>query len=107
MPSSYERTTSRPRDARREERPAGKRRRFDWPALFGYDFFLSFKLGAYEQGGSQSYASYLARALRERDFEVFFSEDEAPPGAVLDSTLLAALRRSRVLLVVANRAALE
>lgn len=82
-------------------------RRFDWPALFGYDFFISFKLGAYEQGGSQSYASYLARALRERDLEVFFSEDEAPPGGELNATLVAALRRSRVLVVVANETALS
>ena len=36
------------------------------------------------------------RRLRERDFSVFFSEDEAPPGEVLDRTLRAALRRSEV-----------
>ncbi len=86
--------------------PAGHGGRFfNWPALLGYDFFISFKLGAYP-AGTQSYASDLARRLREQDFSVFFSEEEAPPGADLDSTLRKALRRSRVLVVVASRGAL-
>jgi WD40 repeat protein len=80
-------------------------RRINWPALVGYDFFISFKLGAYPLG-AQSYASDLARRLRERDFTVFFSEEEAPPGEVLDSTLRRNLRRSRVLVVIANQGAL-
>ena len=46
--------------------------------LFGYDVFVSFALGGPPRG-SQSYASDLARRLRERDLSVFFSEDEAPP----------------------------
>jgi WD40 repeat protein len=74
-------------------------------AIFGYDFFISFTLGPAPRG-TQSYASDLARQLRERDYTVFFSEDEAPPGAVLDATLRRALRRSRILLVVANSDAL-
>ena len=76
-------------------------RRFDWPWLFGYDFFVSFKLGPYP-AGEQSYASDLTRGLRERDFTVFFSEDEAPAGGYLDETLRKAIKRSRVLVVIAS-----
>ena len=43
--------------------------------LFGYDVFISFALGPSPRG-SLSYASDLARRLRERDFTVFFSEDD-------------------------------
>ena len=74
--------------------------------LFGYDVFISFALGPAPRG-SLSYASDLARRLRERDFSVFFSEDEAPPGEHLDSTLLKALHGSRLLVVIANRGTLE
>ena len=52
--------------------------------VFGYDVFISFALGGPPRG-TQSYASDLARRLRERDFTVFFSEDEASPGAELDA----------------------
>jgi len=69
--------------------------------VFGYDVFISFALGPPPRG-THSYASDLARRLRERDFTAFFSEDEAPPGEQLDRTLLAALRRSRTLVVIAN-----
>ncbi len=91
--------------AREASRPAGARRRLQWPRTFGYDFFVSFKLGL-PPIGAQSYASDLARRLRERDFTVFFSEEEAPPGEQLDDTLVRALRRSRVLVVVVNEGAL-
>ncbi len=73
---------------------------------FGYDVFISFALGAPPRG-THSYASDLARRLRERDFTVFFSEDEASPGERLDSTLLKALLRSRTLVVIANRGTLQ
>ncbi|HEY5139020.1 MAG TPA: toll/interleukin-1 receptor domain-containing protein, partial [Methylococcales bacterium] len=82
-----------------------KKRRFNWPRIFGYDFFISFKLG-HPPIGTQSYASDLARRLREYDFTVFFSEEEAPPGAKLDSTLIHALQRSKILVVIANEGAL-
>lgn len=74
--------------------------------LFGYDVFISFALGAPPRG-ARSYASDLARRLRERDHTVFFSEDEAPAGEQLDEALTRALARSRVLVVVANRGTLE
>ncbi len=73
--------------------------------LFGYDIFLSFALGPPPRG-TLSYASDLARRLRERDFTVFFSEDEAPPGEQLDRALRTALLRSKTLVVIANRATL-
>jgi hypothetical protein len=56
--------------------------------------------------GSRSYASDLARKLRERAFTVFFSEEEAPAGNQLDDTLKQALHRSRILVVIANRGTL-
>jgi hypothetical protein len=74
--------------------------------LFGYDVFISFALGAPPRG-SQSYASDLARRLRERDLSVFFSEEEAPPGSPLSETLTRALLRSRLLVVIVNRGTLE
>src|SRR5262245_7614889 len=74
--------------------------------LFGYDLFISFALGPRPRG-TQSYASDLARRLRERDFTVFFSEDEAPPGDELDAALRSALHRSKTLVVIANRGTLQ
>ena len=74
--------------------------------LFGHDVFVSFALGGPPRG-SQSYASDLARRLRERDLSVFFSEDEAPPGSPLADTLTRALQRARVLVVIVNRGTLE
>src|SRR5215470_18510692 len=74
--------------------------------VFGYDVFISFALGPPPRG-THSYASDLARRLRERDFTVFFSEDEAPPGAQLDSALRAALYRAKIVVVIANRGTLE
>ncbi|WP_170855509.1 toll/interleukin-1 receptor domain-containing protein [Variovorax sp. CF079] len=74
--------------------------------LFGYDVFISVALGGPPRG-SQSYASDLARRLRERDLSVFFSEDEAPPGEPLSDTLRRALLRSKLLVVIINRDTLE
>ena len=74
--------------------------------LFGYDVFISFALGVPPRG-SQSYASDLARRLRERDLSVFFSEDELPPGEPLSDTLRRALLRSKLLVVIVNRGTLE
>src|SRR5215475_1907932 len=74
--------------------------------VFGFDVFISFALGAPPRG-TQSYASDLARRLRERDFTVFFSEDEAPPGSELDKSLRNALHRSKTLVLIANRGTLK
>ncbi len=86
-------------------RPTGSGFRFS-SRLFGYDTFVSFALGPSPRG-TQSYASDLARQLRERDFRVFFSEDEAAPGEQLDSTLVEALLRAKILVVIANRGTLQ
>lgn len=74
--------------------------------MFGYDLFISFALGPSPRG-THSYASDLARRLRELDYTVFFSEDEAPVGSQLDGTLRKALQKSHALVVVANREMLE
>jgi hypothetical protein len=81
-------------------------RRNNAARLFGYDVFISFALGPPPRG-THSYASDLARCLRECDFTVFFSEDVAAPGEQLDSTLLKALLSSQTLVVVANRATMQ
>jgi hypothetical protein len=48
-------------------------RRIHWPRIYGYGFFISFKLGP-APIGSQRHCSELARRLRELDFTVFYSE---------------------------------
>jgi hypothetical protein len=55
---------------------SNKGRRFNWPRIFGYDFFISFKLGS------------------------------PPIGAQLDTTLVKALKKSKILVVIANEGAL-
>lgn len=74
--------------------------------VYGYDMFVSFALGDAPRG-TRSYASDLTRQLRERDLSVFFSEEELPAASALSKDLERALRRSRMLLVVANREALQ
>jgi WD40 repeat protein len=91
--------------AARATRPAAPRRNFA-SRLFGYDIFLSFALGPPPRG-THSYASDLARRLQERDFTVFFSEQEMPPGEQLDRALQRALLRSKALVVIANRGTVE
>jgi len=85
---------------------SGTPRRNNAARLFGYDMFISFALGAPPRG-TQSYASDLARRLRERDITVFFSQEETAPGEQLDDALLKALQRSHSMVVIANRATLE
>ena len=94
-------TTARSGTAHAHQRRVG----LHWPRIFGYDYFISFKLGP-APIGAQSYCSDLARRLRELDFTVFFSEEEASPGTKLDTTLQKALRRSRILVVVVNEGAI-
>lgn len=86
-------------------RPAAPRRSFA-SRLFGYNVFLSFALGPPPRG-THSYASDLSRRLQERDFTVFFSEEEMPPGEQLDGALQKALLRSKALVVIANRGTLQ
>jgi WD40 repeat protein len=74
--------------------------------LFGYDIFVSFALGRPPRG-TRNYASDLTRRLKDHDFRVFFSEEEAAPGEALDADLQKALFRSRALVVVANKETLN
>ena len=90
-----------PEPTEHRRRPPKERHSFA-ARLFGYDLFISFALGHLPRG-TQSYASDLARQLRERDFAVFYSEDEAAPGDELTDTLRQALRRARILVVIANK----
>lgn len=94
-------TSSAPASSAPPHHAAPRERRSFAARLFGYDIFISFALGHLPRG-TQSYASDLARQLRERDFAVFYSEDEAAPGDELTDTLRNALRRSRILVVIAN-----
>ena len=64
-------------NTQQSERTSVKARSTNASRLFGYDIFISFALGAPPRG-THSYASDLARRLRERDFVVFFSDDQAP-----------------------------
>ena len=105
QPESVEHIPPMPNSAGATPRSAAPRRSYAaW--LFGYDIFISFALGPPPRG-TRSYGSDLARRLREADYTVFFSEDEAPVGNQLDSTLCQALLRSHVLVVIANRETLE
>jgi WD40 repeat protein len=85
--------------------PAAPKRNFA-SRWFGYDIFLSFALGPPPRG-THSYASDLVRRLQERDFTVFFSEQELPPGERLNSALQKALFNSKALVVIANRGTLK
>jgi WD40 repeat protein len=80
-------------------------RRVNWPRVFGYDFFISFKLGS-SPLGTQRYAADLAYRLNQLGFTVFFSEEEAPPGEKLDSTLVTNLHLSKILVVIVNEGAI-
>lgn len=73
--------------------------------LTGYDIFISFALGPPPRG-TLSYASDLARRLRENDIAVFFSEEEGLAGQPLTASLRKGLHRSKILVVIANRATL-
>src|SRR5436189_5952217 len=73
---------------------------------FGYDIFISFALGPAPRG-TQSYASDLARRLRERDIAVFFSEEQALAGQPLTESLRKGLHQAKILVVIANRGTLQ
>lgn len=72
--------------------------------VFGRDVFIS-----YSRAGALAYARALANALKnlESPISVYFDQWAAPPGAELPPTLLLALRRARVLVVVATEHALQ
>jgi hypothetical protein len=81
---------------------AGMWEKPDWSALFGYDIFVS-----YRREDASEFVLALVRDLSELDFSCFVDRTNAPPGVPLTPQILLALRRSRVLLVIVTRGALE
>jgi WD40 repeat protein len=71
--------------------------RVSWSALVGYDLFIS-----YRRSDATPYAAALFEALRQADFRCFLDDNDATPGKPLTDKLRWALKRSKVLLIVAS-----
>jgi WD40 repeat protein len=71
--------------------------RVSWSALVGYDLFIS-----YRRSDATRYAAALFEALRLADFRCFLDDNDATPGKPLTEKLQSALKRSKVLLIVAS-----
>jgi WD40 repeat protein len=74
----------------------------DWAPIFGYDIFVS-----YNWTDARPYAARLEADLRMHDLRCFLDNTDAPPGTALNSTLQTALRRSRVLVLLVSKRALQ
>lgn len=70
---------------------------FSWSAVVGYDLFIS-----YRRSDATPYAAALFEALRQADFRCFLDDNDAIPGKPLTEKLQRALKRSKVLLIVAS-----
>jgi hypothetical protein len=81
---------------------AGGPPRTNWSLLVGFDIFISYK-----RSEAGVYANDLYSRLRGEDYLCFLDDHEAPPGAPLNSSIDRALRRSRVLIFIATREALQ
>lgn len=68
---------------------------FAWSAILGYDIFIS-----YRRTDGSAYAEKLWRDLKSAGLTPFLDRDETPGGAQLTPTLVRALRRSRMLVVL-------
>ena len=68
---------------------------FAWSALLGYDIFIS-----YRRSDGSAYAEKLWRDLKAAGIAPFLDRDETPGGARLTPSLMRALRRSRMLVVL-------
>jgi hypothetical protein len=66
-------------------------------ALVGYDLFIS-----YRRSDATPYAAALFEVLRRADFRCFLDDNDATPGQPLTDKLQWALKRSKVLLIVAS-----
>jgi WD40 repeat protein len=82
--------------------PAREARRIDWSLLLGYDFFIS-----YHRTSSENYARSLFYALEAEGFGCFLDQEDSEGGVRLRDALPRALRRSRVLLIIAEPGVLE
>jgi hypothetical protein len=71
--------------------------RVSWSTLVGYDLFIS-----YRRSDATPYASALFELLRQADFRCFLDDNDATPGKPLTDRLRRALKRSKVLLIVAS-----
>jgi len=79
-----------------------KRPLINWSPIFGFDVFISYK-----RGESSPYAGSLERQLRDRDIHCFLDDNEIPAGSLLADTVRAALRRSRLLVVIVSPGSLH
>lgn len=70
-------------------------------ARFRYDVFIS-----YSHRDAEDYAANLKQQLTALDFSCFIDEEEAPAGSSLDPTLVKALKKSAVLVLLATERAL-
>jgi WD40 repeat protein len=68
---------------------------FAWSAILGYDIFIS-----YRRTDGSAYAEKLWRDLKSAGLTPFLDRDETPGGAHLTPTLVRALRKSRMLVVL-------
>lgn len=68
-----------------------------WSALVGYDLFIS-----YRRSDATPYAAGLFELLGKADFRCFLDDNDATPGQPLTDKLRWALKRSKVLLIVAS-----
>jgi WD40 repeat protein len=75
---------------------------FDWSLLLGFDIFISYKRGP----AASTYSRNLRNGLAEMGFKCFLDQEQTEGGVELTPALQRALRRSRLLLVLAEPNAL-
>lgn len=73
------------------------RSRFNWTLLLGYDFFISYK-----RGRGSNYAQSLFNALEAEGYTCFLDQEETEGGVRLQDALPSAIKRSRVLVILAE-----
>jgi WD40 repeat protein len=83
-------------------RPETPRMTIDWSGIFGYDIFVSYK-----RADASGFAAALVHELYQRDYRCFLDRSDAPAGVPLDDHIRVALRKSKVLVVIVTRGALE
>src|SRR5688572_20410798 len=73
-------------------------RHFDWTLLLGYDIFISYKRSPL----ASNYSRNLRNALAEQGFKCFLDQEQTEGGVELRPALQRAIRRSRLLVVLAE-----
>jgi WD40 repeat protein len=74
----------------------------NWSLLFGFDIFIS-----YRRSEARAYANDLYARLRAEDYFCFLDDYESPPGTPLTSSIERALKRSRILVLIATSESLQ